>query len=100
MKKILKCSLCGNSLEDSKKILIKNIPESAQGFLNEQDRISRNYSANLIQCNFCKHVQLNTKPVRYYKEVIQICWGFNRNEIIEKSNLKIFVKNILATRKN
>ena len=48
MKKILKCSLCGNSLEDSKKILIKNIPESAQGFLNEQDRISRNYSATLF----------------------------------------------------
>ena len=71
MKKILKCSLCGKSLEDSKKVLIKDIPESAQGFFKEQDKISRNYSAYLIQCNYCNHVQLNTKPVSYYKEVIR-----------------------------
>lgn len=33
MEKISNCLLCDNSLEDSKRILIKNIPESAQGFV-------------------------------------------------------------------
>ncbi len=71
MKKILKCSLCGEPLKDSQMVLLKNIPESAQGFLKEQDKISINYSAYLIQCNYCNHVQLNAKPVEYYKKVIR-----------------------------
>ncbi|KGG00305.1 MULTISPECIES: class I SAM-dependent methyltransferase [Prochlorococcus] len=71
MKKILKCSLCGEPLKDSQMVLLKNIPESAQGFLKEQDKISKNYSSYLVQCNYCKHVQLNSKPVEYYKKVIR-----------------------------
>ena len=71
MKNILKCSLCGEFPEDSQMVLLNNIPKSAQGFLKEQDKISRNYSAYLFQCNYCGHVQLNCKPVEYYKKVIR-----------------------------
>ncbi len=71
MKMILKCSLCGAQLDDSQMALLKNIPESAQGFMKEKDKISTNYSACLFQCNYCKHVQLNTTPVKYYKKVIR-----------------------------
>ena len=68
MKKIKKCLLCGELLSESEMILLKNIPESAQGFLKEKKKIARNYSAYLFQCSNCKHVQLKTNPVHYYKK--------------------------------
>lgn len=70
MKKILNCLLCDNSLKDSPRILIKNIPESAQGF-EKNEKIKSNFAAYLFQCNQCNHVQLGAKPVKYYKEVVR-----------------------------
>ena len=43
MKKISKCLLCDSSLRDSHKILIKNIPQSAQGFSKNESKIKKFY---------------------------------------------------------
>ena len=71
MKKISKCLLCDSSLRDSHKILIKNIPHSAQGFSKNESKIKRNFSSYLFQCKCCNHVQLDSIPVEYYKEVVR-----------------------------
>ena len=71
MEKISNCILCDKSLEDSQRILIGNIPESAQGFSKKKDKLKRNFSTFLFQCKYCNHIQLSTKPVKYYKEVVR-----------------------------
>ena len=71
MEKISKCLLCNKSLRNSHKILIKNIPQSAQGFEKNESKIKRNFSSYLFQCKHCNHVQLNSGPVEYYKEVVR-----------------------------
>ena len=71
MKKIPTCILCDRNLEDSQRILIRNIPESAQGFSKKKDKLKKNFSTFLFQCKYCNHVQLSTYPVEYYKEVVR-----------------------------
>ena len=71
MSKISNCLLCDRSLKESQVIFIENIPESAQGFVKEKEKIKRNFSTYLFQCKHCNHVQLGTTPVKYYKEVIR-----------------------------
>lgn len=71
MEKISKCLLCDKSLRNSHKILIKNIPQSAQGFVKNESKIKRNFSSYLFQCKYCNHVQLDSGPVDYYKEVVR-----------------------------
>ena len=71
MKKKFKCLLCDKNLEDSQKIFIKNIPESAQGFKTTRRIVKKDFSTYLFQCNYCNHVQLANEPVHYYKEVVR-----------------------------
>ena len=64
------CISCGNSLTNSEFIELNNIPNSAQGFYNlsVKEKVST-INTRLIECNYCKLIQLETKPVSYYKEV-------------------------------
>ena len=71
MEKISNCLLCDKNLKDSRKLFIKNLPESAQGFEKIKGKIKKNFSTYLFQCNYCNHVQLGTNPVHYYKEVVR-----------------------------
>ena len=71
MKKKLNCLLCDNTLQDSQKILIRNMPESAQGFTTSSKMIRKDFSTYLFQCKYCNHVQLVSEPVQYYKEVVR-----------------------------
>ena len=61
MKMILKCSLCGADLNNSQKVLLKNIPESAQGFLKEEPKILKNYSKTIPEA--CQ------KPVKNIRKI-------------------------------
>ena len=60
--------LCNKSLRNSHKIPIKNIPQSAQGFVKKVKN-KETFSSYLFQCKHCNHVQLDSGPVEYYKEV-------------------------------
>ena len=71
MKKNLNCLLCDKNLQDSQKIFIRNMPESAQGFTTTSKTIRKDFSTYLFQCKYCNHVQLASEPVQYYKEVVR-----------------------------
>ncbi len=65
------CKCCEAKLEKS--ILeYKNMPNSAQGFLEQED-IKNDIGQDLevFQCKFCGLVQLDCEPVPYYKNVIR-----------------------------
>ena len=66
-----RCLLCNKIMGKNNVINLKNLPSSAQGFENKVGKLKINFSANLYQCNFCNHVQLDSAPVDYYKNVIR-----------------------------
>lgn len=65
------CILCQKKLTNSNFISIYDIPYSAQGFTNDNKSSQVKIKCNLYQCANCKHVQLDTDPVEYYKNVIR-----------------------------
>ena len=66
-----RCLLCNKVMGKNNILNLKNLPSSAQGFENKVSKLKINFSANLYQCNFCNHVQLDSAPVDYYKNVIR-----------------------------
>ena len=68
------CIICGGSLHHL--INIDNMPDSAQNipFKDELD-LDKPITLELCQCEQCGLVQLNTKPVDYYKDVIRAGGG-------------------------
>ena len=53
------------------KTSIYDIPYSAQGFTSDRKSSQVKIKCNLYQCANCNHVQLDTDPVEYYKNVIR-----------------------------
>lgn len=84
MKKKINCLLCDKNLQDSQKIFIRNIPESAQGFAKSKEKVRRDFSTYLFQCKYCNHVQLASEPVHYYKEVVRSVGISNEMKIYRK----------------
>lgn len=90
-----KCIICGGDFFDIPIISLNNMPESAQGFLdNKEDNHS--ITLNLVQCKWCGTIQFDCVAVDYYKDVIR-AGGYTKtmsdirekqfNEFINKFNL-------------
>lgn len=68
------CIICGGSLHHL--INIDNMPASAQNIPCEDELgLDKPITLELCQCDQCGLVQLNTKPVDYYKDVIRAGGG-------------------------
>ena len=65
------CKCCGAKLENVI-LTYKNMPNSAQGFLNQADlETDQGQDLEVFQCSYCQLVQLDCEPVPYYKNVIR-----------------------------
>ena len=95
------CRVCNNKL--SPLLTYNNMPKAAQKFPDKKSlNLDKGIDLIVCQCNGCGLVQLDNKPVDYYKEVIRAA-GFSKemkkfryqqfNDIIEKYNLNY--KNII-----
>ncbi len=66
-----KCLLCGEELPPPL-LILDNMPRSAQDIPTEKEVIKdKGITLNLCQCSQCGLVQLDSKPVSYYKTVIR-----------------------------
>ena len=64
------CRIC-NSGRLSKVVTLPKVPKAAQYFVDFIDQKSVDgIDLTILQCNECKHVQTDNKPVDYYRDVI------------------------------
>ncbi|MDC3091331.1 class I SAM-dependent methyltransferase [Rickettsiales bacterium] len=67
----MKCRFCGYSKNFNSLIKLENFPKAAQFFLRKKDfGKDKNVTLRVVQCPSCELVQLENKPVSYYKNVI------------------------------
>jgi len=67
-----RCRVCGNKLFKEPLLTLKNMPRSAQNFPEKKEsREIRGITLKVFQCSGCGLVQLASKPVPYYREVIR-----------------------------
>lgn len=73
-----KCRVCGNSFFDRPLLCYEDMPKAAQ-FLPDRKsfRSDKGVALKICQCSGCGLVQLDSKPVPYYKEVIRAA-GFSQ----------------------
>lgn len=64
-----KCNLCNNNLHNQQILRLNNVPSSAQEFTNKK-KVSL-INLKVFKCKKCDLVQINSKPVKYFKEVIR-----------------------------
>ena len=66
------CRLCDNKIARKPILTLNGMPIAAQHFLNEDQIKTQDKSIDLdiLQCTDCGLVQLDIKPVSYYKSVI------------------------------
>ena len=71
-KKIKTCRVCKNNFFNNPLLVYKNMPKAAQ-YLPDRKSLNSDKGINLEvhQCSNCGLVQLNNKPVLYYREVIR-----------------------------
>lgn len=93
---ITKCRICGGEFFEKLILSLKNMPESAQGFLAYKSD-NQTMDINMVQCKFCGTIQLDCEPVDYYKDVIRYSGDTKTQsniiidlfrEFIEKYNLE------------
>lgn len=91
-KKII-CRICNSKIKKKPILTLKNMPIAAQHFL-KKDQIKKkdkSLKLNIWQCDTCGLVQLNTKPVSYFKSVItaaSISGDAKKSKIKQLSNFK------------
>jgi len=94
MKKISNiCRVCGRKLFGKPLLRYENMPKSAQ-YLPDKETLKNDKGVVLevCQCSGCGLVQLNNKPVPYYREVIRAS-GFSKEMIdFRNKQFKDFVK--------
>lgn len=88
-----KCRLCTFKIHNKPILNLKNMPIAAQHFLKKKDTYKKDKSINLkiLQCKNCGLVQLNIKPVNYYKSVItaaSISGDAKKEKLRQLSSLK------------
>lgn len=67
-----KCIVCGESLDESIIMELKDMPSSAQNIPDaEHLEDDKGISLKLCQCRKCGLVQFDCEPVEYYKDVIR-----------------------------
>ena len=66
-----KCRICLKPISKSNRVILRNMPPSAQGFTQEKSR--KNFPINYLfgVCNFCCVPQILNRPVNYYKRTIR-----------------------------
>ena len=68
----MECRVCKSNCYEDYLLNYSNMPSSAQGFLTtEEVELDAGSDLEVIQCSSCGLVQLENKPVSYYKEVIR-----------------------------
>jgi 2-polyprenyl-3-methyl-5-hydroxy-6-metoxy-1,4-benzoquinol methylase len=88
-----KCKICFGILFSKPILKLKRIPKAAQFFPTKKEfKKDKGINLNIYQCSKCGMVQLNSKPVKYYKSVITAA-SFSRKT--EKDRLDE-IKNILT----
>ena len=67
-----KCRVCKNKLDKKPLLQYQNLPRAAQ-YLPDKQSLKNDKGINLeiYQCSGCGLVQLNNKPVSYYKQVVR-----------------------------
>ena len=66
------CRVCKSNCFKDRLLGYSNMPSSAQGFLNLDELKSDSGSdLGIVQCQSCGLIQLDNKPVSYFKEVIR-----------------------------
>ena len=68
---IKKCRICDGEFFEKPILSLKNMPESAQGFLAYKSD-NQTMDINIVQCKFCGTIQLDCEPVSYYRDVIRV----------------------------
>ncbi len=67
----MKCRLCKNKLYLKPILILKGMPKAAQFFPKKNEfKNDKPITLNIFQCKKCGLVQLNNRPVSYFKEVI------------------------------
>lgn len=66
------CKCCHSELYSSPFFVLNNMPDSAQGFLQNEELLNdKGSDIEVYQCPYCGLVQLFCEPVPYYKDVIR-----------------------------
>lgn len=66
------CRVCKNPLFEKPILELEKIPKSAQYFPEKEEvKKDKGVKLKIFQCSGCGLVQLNRKPVHYYREVIR-----------------------------
>lgn len=91
---ITKCRICGGEFFEKPILSLKNMPESAQGFLAYKSD-NQAMDINIVQCKFCGTIQLDCNTVSYYKDVIRVGGETKTTSNIRREQFKEFIKNII-----
>lgn len=88
-----KCIACGERLSAEPLMKLKNMPVSAQGLptKNTKDKDS-GIDVNVCVCEACGLVQLDSKPVPYYRDVIRSGGYSTTMEKLRRKEYREFIK--------
>lgn len=86
------CRLCGSKLKKKPILVLKRMPKAAQFFPKPKEfKSDTGVSLKIYQCPSCRLVQLNSKPVNYFKKVItaaSISGDIKKARLEQMKNLK------------
>lgn len=86
------CRVCGNKLFEEPLITLKKMPSRVQNFPDKKGiKRHRGIDLKVFQCSGCGLVQLNCKPVSYYKEVIRAVGVSEEMKIFRREYFKDFI---------
>jgi len=89
---ITKCRLCNGKLFPNPLLRLNGMPRAAQYFPKESEfRRDKGIVLNIYQCSICGLVQLNVKPVDYFKEVITAASFSEKTRLSRLNQMKEFV---------
>jgi len=89
---ITKCRLCNGKLFPNPLLRLNGMPMAAQYFPKESEfRRDKGIVLNIYQCSICGLVQLNVKPVDYFKEVITAASFSEKTRLSRLNQMKEFV---------
>lgn len=88
------CRLCGKKTPKLSILKLNGMPVAAQHFLNKKQIYKKDkfLNLNILQCPECSFVQLNIKPVSYFKKVITSTSISGSTREIRLKQMKLFRK--------
>ncbi len=86
------CRLCNCRLFPNPLLQLKGMPKAAQYFPKKDEfRKDKGIALNIYQCSACGLVQLNIKPVNYFREVITAASFSEKTRLSRLGQMKEFV---------